>query len=268
MKLRNTIPHWSISALAGMNLAIMSANAAVVAPPVNNDLFLAFRASGNLGATTSYLVNLGQYSQFRDASANTTITLSLGDLGADLVATYGSDWNTRSDLYWGIFGVSNTANPTVYASRAESSPGTLSNAWPLLDSISRGSTASQITSVLQGVSGYQGSAATSNSTVAALQANTSNASSYNKQVATAGTNDFGSTSSWSSIEGNFGAGTSGTALDLYRISGSGVTDPGHFTLSDSGVVSFTAIPEPAAAGLGAAGVFLLLTTRRRHRLSK
>ena len=268
MKLSNTIPRWSVSTLAGLGFSLLSANAAVVAPPVNNDIFLAFRASGNLGATTSYLVNLGQYSQFRDATANSTITLSLGNLGADLVATYGSDWNTRSDLYWGIFGVSNTANPTVYASRAESTPGTLSNAWPLLDSISRGSTANQITSVLQGVSGYQGSEATSNSTVAAVQANTANTSSYNKQVATAGTNDFGSTSSWSSIEGNFGAGTAGTALDLYRISPSVVADPGHFTLSDSGVVSFTAIPEPSSAGLAAAGVLPLLTNRRRRHLSK
>src|ERR1035437_2508106 len=78
MKLRNTIPHRAISALAVMTLTLMSANAAVVAPPAANDIFLGFRASGNLGASTSYLVDLGQYSQFRDAGWNATITLSLG----------------------------------------------------------------------------------------------------------------------------------------------------------------------------------------------
>jgi hypothetical protein len=241
----------------------MSANAAVVAP-ANNDIFLAFRASGNLGASTSYLVNLGQYSQFRDAAPNSTITLSVGDVSADLVATYGSNWNSRPDLYWAVFGVSNTASPTLYASQAEPTPGTLSNAWPLLDSISRSSTASQIVSVLQGVNGYQGSDSTSNSTVAVLQTNSANSSSYNKQVATAGTTDFGSVSGWSGIEGNFGAGTSGTALDLYRISSSAVTNPGHFTLSDAGIVSFTGVPEPSVSMAGTLGALLLLTKRRRN----
>ncbi len=267
MKLRNTLPLGPLSALAGITLTLMSAHAAVVAPPANNDIFLGFRASGNLGASTSYLVDLGQYAQFAGATDNSTITLSLGNLGADLVATYGSDWNTRSDLYWGIFGVYNSANPVVFASSAEPTPGTLSNAWPSLSVIQRSSTASQISSVLSGTNGYQGSLATPNSYAAVLQTNTGNSSSYNKQVATAGTNDFGSTSSWTSIEGNFGAGTSGTALDLYRIASAGVTDPGHFTLSDAGVVSFTAIPEPAVSGLGGAGVFLLLSKRRRHNLS-
>ncbi|GAA5126664.1 hypothetical protein JIN84_15765 [Luteolibacter yonseiensis] len=260
MKFSSNIPYLGSAVLAAV-LATAPARAAVVATPQNNDIFLGFRASGNLGASTSYLVNLGQYSQFRDLTPGASISLnSLGDIGADLVATFGANWSNRNDLFWGIFGVSNTANPTVYASRESSAPG-----WSALDQISRGTTSSNIVSVLQGTNGYQGRQATANSAFAVLQPNSDGASSYNKQVSTGGTNDFGSLSTWSSIEGDFGGGTAGTSLDLYRISSTGVTNPGAFSISNSGVVSFTAaIPEPSSALLGVAGSLLIVAGRRRR----
>ncbi len=43
---------------------------------------------------------------------------------------------------------------------------------------------------------------------------------------------------------NFGGGISGTALDLYRIAGSGVTRVGSFTISGTGIVQFTAPTTP------------------------
>lgn len=252
--------HYFGSAVAAAVLATASAQAAVVAVPQNNDIFLGFRASGDLGATTSYLVNLGQYSQFRDLSPGASISLSsLGDIGADLVANFGPNWNNRSDLFWGVFGVSNGANPVVYASRESSEAD-----WEALDLTSRGTTASNIVSVLQGTNGYQGRDSTANSPYAVVQLNSANASSYNKQVATAGTNDFGSLSGWSSIEGDFGGGTAGTSLDLYRIAGSGVTNPGAFSIDNSGNVNFTAaIPEPSVSVLGMTGALLFITSRRR-----
>lgn len=264
MKIKNLIPIYGFAVLATLALGFSSARAAVVVPPTNNDIFLGFRASGGDGATTSYLVNLGQYSQFRDATPGSTTTLSLGNIGLDLSAVFGAGWNTREDLSWGIFGVSNTANPTVYASKEQSTPGTTGTAWSTLDLTARGTTASSIVSVLQGTNGYQGRESTVNSAVAVLQPNTGNTSSYNKQVATAGTNDFGSLSEWSSIEGSFADGAAGTALDLYRIGSLGVTNPGFFTIDNAGVVSFTAVPEPSVALVGAAGVFLLLTRRNRQ----
>jgi hypothetical protein len=259
MKFSSNIHTLGAAALAVVLTA--SSHAAVVATPQNNDIFLGFRASGNLGATTSYLVNLGQYSQFRDLAPGSSITLSsLGDIGADLVANYGANWNTRNDLFWGIFGVSNTANPVVYGSKESSDTG-----WPTLDQISRGTTASNIVSVLQGTNGYQGRESTANSPYAVLQPNSINASSYNKQVATGGTNDFGSLSEWSNIEGSFGGGTAATTLDLYRIGSLGVTNPGAFSISNSGVISFTAaIPEPSTWLLGMAGSLLLVTNRKRR----
>ena len=56
---------------------------------------------------------------------------------------------------------------------------------------------------------------------------------------TSGVSDFGSTSGWDSIEGDFGAGASGTVLDIFRIAKSGVTFFGTLTISSSGVITFT-----------------------------
>ena len=82
------------------------------------------------------------------------------------------------------------------------------------------------------------------------------------------------------VEGNVGAGASGTALDLYRIlnttSGASPTGTvgvgsweGTFTISNGGVVGFAvaAVPEPSRAllaGLGLAGVAF----RRRRTVKK
>jgi len=233
-------------AFAGILLSVLSSAASTVPNPASGDVFLAFRASGGTGSSVSYLVNLGQASQFTNATAGSSLTLSsIGNISLDLAAAYGSNWNTRSDLFWGIFGRTTTASPTVYGSRARTTVSTQSLAWPVLDLTARSTTASSITSVLTGIGGYRTSTATDNSSVATFQTNFSGAASYNYQVATAGTTDFGTLSQWSSIEGDFGGGAAGTALDLYRLSGS-TTSPvsliGTFKISESGSITFTAIP--------------------------
>lgn len=235
----------ALGVLAGLAIPITSLTAAPIPAPVAGELYLAFRAGGRDGASDSYIIKLGADTTFRNAAAGTSFPVSgLGNIAADLTSSYGPDWNTRDDLFWGIFGVRSSASSIVYASRERSPAAAESIAWNALDLISRNSTASQITSVLESIGGYKGREATANSAVATFQANGSNASSYAKQVATPGTTDFGSLSEWSSVEGNFGGGASATALDLYRIAGSGVTRVGKFTISNAGVVTFTA---PAAA---------------------
>ncbi len=216
-------------------------HAAPVPAPVSGDLYLAFRAEGGTGGSLSYIVKIGQDTVFRSAAADSSFSVTgLGNIGADLAATYGSNWNSRSDLYWGIFGVRPSASSILYASRERSAVAEPAADWPLLDLTGRNTTASQITSVLESIGGYKELDATSNSSVAALQPNSSDASSYNKQVATPGTNDFGSLSEWTSIEGSFATGVSGTALDLFRIAGSGVTRVGTFSLNSSGTLNFKA----------------------------
>lgn len=276
MKFRKHLPLSGLTALAAAALANMPAFAATVANPVNNDIFLGVRAAGGVGGSSTLLVNLGQYSTFASQQTNndpyTTIALGgLGDLGADLVATFGANWNTRSDVQWGIFGRSSSGLVITYGSREQTTPGTVGEAWPIQDQTARTATSSAIGSVLNSTGGYRNSTATLNSAFATVQANSGQASSYAFQTGTAGTTDFGSLSGWGTIEGNFGNGVSGTALDLYKFyatDGTGLTDsvtsPGFFTFSNSGTLSFTSIPEPSAALMGAAGVFMLLTNRRRQ----
>lgn len=256
----------TLLALAGGIVGTAVSTAATVAAPVSGDIFLAFRASGGTGGSTSYLVNLGPSTQFTAATPDSTITLgSIGNIGADLVATYGAGWNTRADLFWGIFGATDATNPTLYASQERTDAGTPTTAWPQLTQQARTSVKTEIFSVTTGINGYLGSDATANSTVATLQANSGNSSSYSFQVTNGGT-DFGSQSQWSSIEGNFGDGTANTTLDLYRLRNASPTVSllGSFNLDNSGSLSFTAVPEPSAALLGALGTLLLVTNRRRR----
>ena len=255
MILRSHAPTTALATLAGLALAAVMAAATTVPDPLSGDLYLAVRASGGDGGADSYLVKLGQDTTFRNAALGSSFTVSgLGDIAADLVAKYGATWNTRGDVFWAVFGVRPSTSSILYASRKRSPVTTIATAWPILDTTGRNTTASQITSVLEGLYGYKGRDVTANSTVATFQPNASGASSYNYQVATAGTTDFGSTSSWSSIEGDFGNGSAGTALDLFRLAGSGVTRVGSFTLSNAGVVRFTAPPSPTPVDTDGDGV--------------
>jgi len=265
MKIRIRIPLSGMTALAAVALGFGPARAAIVATPVDNDIFLGIHATGGTGSSVSYLVNLGQYSQFASQASGTTVSLSgLGDIGTDLVATFGANWNTRADVKWGIFGRDNSGTVSLFSSREEQNVGTPGPAWAAISLTRRQNTSSSVGTVLLGINGYNGRESTPNSTVAVLQDNgSSSTASYNYQVVT-GASDFGTTSGWSNIEGDFGGGTSGTALDLFKISASGVTTPGFFTIANSGGLSFTTIPEPSAGLLGAAGVVLLLTNRRRR----
>ncbi len=232
--------------LAALSLPISSVSAAPVPDPVAGDLFLGFRAgSEGEGGGTSYIVKLGPSATFRNAAAGSSFVVSgLGNIVTDLELTYGTTWKTRGDVTWGIFGVVNSVSSTVYGSRERSPVNTDTVPWAALDADGRNTTASAIVSVLEGTGGYKGRQATANSAVGTTQPNTTEASSYAKQVGTNGTNDFGSFSEWSSIEGDFGGGTAGTALDVYRIATAGVTRIGKFTISDAGVVTFTDASAP------------------------
>lgn len=254
-----------------LTMGIDSSHAAVVAQPADGDLFLGFRATAGDGSSISYVVNLGQYSQFSGQAPDSTVSLSgIGDIGSDLVALFGSGWNTSSNVKWGLFGRDDTGTVALYASREQSSVGIQGTAWATRSLTQRQSTSSKIGTVIFGINGFNGSQSTLNSTVAVVQNNTvsgnPNQASYSYQV-TSGATDFGTTSGWSNIEGDFGGGAAGTALDLYQISAAGVTSPGFFTIGSGGALSFTTVPEPSAALLGAAGTLLLVSRRRRSSAS-
>lgn len=232
-----------------------------VTTPAAGDLFLAFRSTGGQGASLSYIVNIGSDLTYRNAAAGSTFIIAgIGDIGADLESTYGSGWSSRSDLFWGVFGARQAVSSTVYASK-EQDPG--GSSWSPLTQTARNATATSIIDVISGIGGYTGAESTANSPVATLQTNSTSESSYNKQVSAAGTTDFGSLSQWSSIEGNFGDGAAGTALDLYRIAGTQAANLGSFTIAPDGALSFSAVPEPGSAALLLGAVGLAGLRRRR-----
>ena len=230
----------SSGALLALAITTLSASAQTVPNPASGDVFLGFRSPST---SVAYLVDIGQASQFINATPGTSFTLgSIGDIGSDLTANFGS-WSTSSSVYWGVFGANSSASPSLYVSKARTSPGTQSAPWDSLISSEATATKSQIYSVIYGTYGYQGAAATANSSAGTLQTNFSGSGSYNYQVTRSGP-DFGSLSKWSSIETNFAGGASSTVLDFYwiRSSTQSVFFIGTFTISSSGVVTFTAVP--------------------------
>ncbi|MEI8038273.1 MAG: hypothetical protein WCJ14_07765 [Verrucomicrobiota bacterium] len=238
---RTLAPTTALAVIAGLALSIMASSAALVPSFVNGDLFLGIRAAGAPGDAESYLVKLGNDATSFTASG----ALALGNLGADLsgVDKYGASWSSRADLYWGVFGVRDpVGNPTLYVSRQRSSPGTPATPWAALNLTKRQNTANNINTVIQSTSGvpvgYGTRTATANSPVATFQENGSATSSYKYQV-TNGATDFGSTSGWSTIEGNFASGAAATVLDVFKIDATGVALFGTVSISSSGVVTFT-----------------------------
>jgi hypothetical protein len=236
-------------------------------------LILAFRDN-----TNSYLVRLGTTSTFTSQAQGQTFSLStignsgsgIGNIGTDLNSIF-PGWQTSSSVYWGIFAWSSgSIDPGLYASKARTSPGTQST--PFTGPTSQGDRSATQNQIAQVENWFQGKTSTTNSNYAAVQPNTvTGSASYITQVATPSVTDFGSTSSWNSIEGNFANGTSNAVLDLYRITAvTGViSTPGYFTINDSGSVNFTTVPEPSTYAMMVGGLGLLIGFQRsRSRLQK
>jgi hypothetical protein len=123
--------------LASASFALTSMDAKAVGI---GDLILGFRVTDNTGtgATSNLEVDFGNMSQFTSLAPGTTLTLSTPTTGtglslADLTSTYGANWNTRTDLAWGLIaatgrtgtsGVSGFPLDEVWASSGELPSGT------------------------------------------------------------------------------------------------------------------------------------------------
>ncbi|MDB6007303.1 MAG: sorting protein [Prosthecobacter sp.] len=260
--------------------AILLAASVMLATPASaavtwtdSDIVLAFRSSADPGNNVAYLVNIGDASLFAPGAssiANLNTFSGFGDIGADLVATFGTgagsgtEWYNRSDLYWGLFSTDTTQNPAVnWFSKAETTVGTAATSWGTRNNNSRNGAQSGVNSV---TSTFSTATGTVNSNGKGF-VQTNGASTYDAQVSQA--SDFGSLANFtgSGIEGNFANGTAGTALDLFKFTDSSTTtNLGSFSISNSGVVSFTApagVPEPSKAIFGMAGLATVFMRRRR-----
>jgi uncharacterized repeat protein (TIGR02543 family) len=98
-------------AAAGLALGATAATAAPW-PPAKGDLILGVRATAGTGATTNVFYNLGPATTLRD-TPNPASPL-LVNLDAELKASFGNDWATRSDLYFGVI-ANKSQNPPLPA---------------------------------------------------------------------------------------------------------------------------------------------------------
>jgi hypothetical protein len=273
--------------VAALALALLSTQQSKAALVYNDgDLILAFRATGGTGGTTNVLLNIGNASVYRDATSQ--VTLSLGNLDGDLDSVFGATWNTRIDLNWSIsgtqFAAGNgfTTNRNLIASRAQAFPlaplgSSNSTAWAKATLSTQGSPALK----MQSLGGKFGTG-TTGSVPGTDQIESTNTPGFGLIQPQAQANSFeefmsgGSQSSSGSsyayfsggIEGTFGNGASGAALDLYMMApgtGAGAYE-GTFTITDNATITFTptGVPEPGSALMLALGCTALLTKRRRQ----
>jgi hypothetical protein len=242
----------------------------------DGDLFIGFRKAG---VANDYLIDIGPASQFENKTGS--FTLNLGNLVSDLSSTgasglFGSGWYAQGTL-WGIFGGNSTANfgtfadpkNTLYASFA-----TGSSLWTNNNSVNQGGT-------LAGIAGignsYGAQFSTSNNGLGLIESAT-DPNSYSAYQP-GGVNETGngniSFGVWSPTIENDVTGSIELAQLIANNNGNtahtnygahGANDIGTFSINSSGVVTFTAVPEPVSSGLLLSGLACVLGFSRRRAL--
>lgn len=286
--IKNTILSKTIAAAASLALCVTAANAASLVNGTTGagELFVGFRATGGSGATTNVVLDLGSAASF--AALATGSTVSLGNIGSDLVAAFGASWYDRTDVLWSsVSGNSSTdiTTNTLYGGRSGTGLFPLNTTgYSRQANTAQGSVVTGILSAAAGAGGFTTSTTGSLSNVA-IEDTTSNVNSW---TARAGAAFSSSALSAGGFEQAFGTGTvaSGAegALDVYRLVKTGTTDPDtaattglgsyQITLSiDStgavtGAVLPVAVPEPASAGMLTSLALLGIGTMRRKRGAK
>ena len=193
------------------------------------DLILGFTATGGQGADTNLEVNLGPASNFYGAAAGSVTVLSRLSV-EDLKSTYGDDWATRSDLFWGVVGTTGAAAVgsaparTIWASRAEPAAGTQSTPWPRNVTFTLQVPSQTIATMYTGAPGSLGNNnATANSAFSAKITNTTGGSWLVQEAFTAGVSfRYFNPSVMNAINtfpsaGSAYDGSAYTVLDLYEV---------------------------------------------------
>ncbi len=236
--------------LATQSQAAVSANL--------NDLILGFHANGGQGQSINLEVDIGPISNYTGVAASSKTVISQLNV-ADIVAAYGTNWSTRTDLYWGIVGTtgrissgpggsSSQPAPTVWATCAETTIGTQSTPW-LLSSLSRGavSIASSAIEPLYGSApgtpgGLNGATSSVNSSYSST-INPNLSGSWSFQTSLQAGVSFAYFNPTVEVSALIAAGSYSVA-DLYQVA-SGTTAPtylGTFGLNTSGVLTYSGSP--------------------------
>jgi len=236
------------AALVVMAGLAASASAQISANP--GDLVLGFYATGGQGQNVNLEVDLGSVAQFSNLAAGQVLTLPKL-AAADLVSTYGANWNSRTDLWWGVVGTAGrvATGPggqpatTLWATRAQPALGTQSTPWTPASRNAQSNPSALIEALLAGAPGsLTGATATTNSASAAA-INAGTAGSYTVQDTTQPGTSFGFFNPSIDNGTNIPA-SSYAASDLYEVqpAASAAKYLGTFGLSAGGSLIFTTTP--------------------------
>jgi hypothetical protein len=273
----NKLSKFALLATSVAALCIQTASAASSYNP--GDLLVSFRATGTDGnADQTYTVTIGAATTYRDATSGINVVTNID---ADLTAAFGANWDTRSDIFWGIVGnltnapSGNATNGdpvrTIYASNDQTTLGVQSTPATISASGTRGTVAGNI-QTFGNAFDTRASATNPNGSIISTST-TNNYTVFGTDSAL----DFGSTFGGNGIEANSALGVTNTALDLYRIlnANPGVGSyEGTFVIDDSGNIAFRttaapevapAVPEPISTGLLTTCAFLGMVAIRRRK---
>jgi hypothetical protein len=273
MMKERTVLHRGMVVLAAVCAALLTTSGNGVAQTVTpqlDDLILGFYATN--GPSLNLEVDLGNMSNFYDATPGTTFSLP-GLSTLDLGNVYGTNWFTRTDLFWGAIATTGRSQGTadghapvgtLWATRADGK-----SAWNSGSVFAQEEASANIEEMIdQGAAGsLYGASSTSNSAEAAV-INASQPGSYTKQDAKTPGESFGYFNP--SIDNSAVIPPGGQVVsDLYELPPTNGTDVaskdlGYLVLNQNGL-SFQAIPEPSAAMLVALGMAVsgMLVRRRR-----
>jgi len=255
----NKLIRASLLAIAGIALFTTTAPAQVAVTYNLGELFIGFRATDGVGFDQDYLINIGPAATYIGAAPGSVFNLNIGNILLDLNIVFGviPDWKTRADVRWGVYGTTHNALDNT---TGEPIPG-LDPAWTLYAGKAAINLVQQPAHTRSGIIS-QSLAAGAIETLAEWYeiAYTSTVNSNVGVIQSTATvepylGDFSGGAAFGRFmgsEGDFGNGTAGTALDLFRItpgpaggaSGTPGEFIGRFTINDSATITFTAVPEP------------------------
>ena len=207
-------------------------------PHTTGDLLLGAHATAGPSAGASYIINIGPVSNFTAASGPLVVP-NLTNLAADLATQFGPDWKSDPNVSWGIFGTALASDVayTIYASRAESSPGALTTPWKGQSPSGQSSSSSKINSVINAYISAPVTGQAPNS----VRQGSGVINSYHSSQPSPGTGRTSFETFNPSIENTFNGGTGNSVLELFKVTpvfNQSATRLGYFQLNDSGQLSF------------------------------